>query len=113
MDAQRLQSLRLTDARQLHRALLLSDDARIDAKPELEIHADDVKCSHGATAGDLDEDSMFYLRARGLDRDQARALLIGAYIGEALAEISSEPVRTAFEAIATDWLDTGRGGNRR
>ena len=102
-----------TDARQLHRALLLSDDARIDAKPELEIHADDVKCSHGATAGDLDEDSMFYLRARGLDRDQARALLIGAYIGEALAEISSEPVRTAFEAIATDWLDTGRGGNRR
>ena len=96
-----------TDAHQLHRALLLSDDARIDAKPELEIHADDVKCSHGATAGDLDEDSMFYLRARGLNRDEARALLIGAYVGEAIAEISSEPVRDAFEALATHWLQAG------
>ncbi len=93
-----------TDARQLSRALLLSDDARIDAKPELEIHADDVKCSHGATAGDLDEDAMFYLRARGIDRDGARALLIGAYVNEAIAEISSEPVREAFEALADHWL---------
>ncbi len=96
-----------TDAHQLHRALLLSDDARIDAKPELEIHADDVKCSHGATAGDLDDDAMFYLRARGIDRDGARALLIGAYVNEAIAEISSEPVREAFEALATHWLHAG------
>ena len=96
-----------TDARQLNRALLLSDDARIDAKPELEIHADDVKCSHGATAGDLDDDAMFYLRARGIDRDGARALLIGAYINEAIAEISSEPVREAFEALAASRLRAG------
>ena len=96
-----------TDARQLHRALLLSDDARIDAKPELEIHADDVKCSHGATAGDLDDDALFYLRARGIDRDGARALLVGAYVNEAIAEISSEPVREAFEAIAAHWLRAG------
>ena len=93
-----------TDAQQLNRALLLSDDARIDAKPELEIHADDVKCSHGATAGDLDDDALFYLRARGLTRDEARVLLIGAYVGEAIAEISSEPVREAFEQLAAHWL---------
>ena len=96
-----------TDAHQLNRALLLSDDARIDAKPELEIHADDVKCSHGATAGDLDDDALFYLRARGIDRDGARALLVGAYVNEAIAEISSEPVREAFEAIAAHWLRAG------
>jgi len=93
-----------TDAQQLNRALLLSDDARIDAKPELEIHADDVKCSHGATAGDLDDDALFYLRARGIDRDGARALLVGAYVNEAIAEISSEPVREAFEQLAAHWL---------
>ncbi|MEI6558297.1 MAG: Fe-S cluster assembly protein SufD [Rhodospirillaceae bacterium] len=96
-----------TDAHQLSRALLLSDDARIDAKPELEIHADDVKCSHGATAGDLDDDALFYLRARGIDLDGARALLIGAYVGEAIAEISSEPVREAFEGLASAWLRAG------
>ena len=96
-----------TDARQLNRALLLSDDARIDAKPELEIHADDVKCSHGATSGDLDDDAMFYLRARGLSPDEARSLLIGAYVNEAIAEISSEPVREAFEALAAHWLRAG------
>ena len=100
-DAQR------TDAHQLNRALLLSDLAQIDTKPELEIHADDVKCSHGATVGDLDETALFYLRARGIDRDGARALLIGAYVGEAIAEVSDEAVRTSFEALATTWLTTG------
>lgn len=99
-DAQR------TDAHQLNRALLLSDSAQVDTKPELIIHADDVKCSHGATCGDLDDDAMFYLRARGIDRDAARALLIGAYVGEAIAGISEDPARVAFESLAAGWLKT-------
>ena len=96
-----------TNAHQLSRALLLSDDARIDAKPELEIHADDVKCSHGATTGDLDDDAMFYLRARGIDQDSARSLLIDAYVNEVIAEITFEPVREAFEALASAWRYAG------
>lgn len=96
-----------TDGHQLHRALLLSDQAQIDAKPELEIHADDVKCSHGATVGDLDDDALFYLRARGIDRDCARALLIAAFVNEAIAEITDPTVATAFEALADGWLTPG------
>ena len=96
-----------TDGHQLHRALLLSDHAQIDAKPELEIHADDVKCSHGATVGDLDEDALFYLRARGIDRDRARSLLVAAFINEAIAEITNPTVAAAFESLADGWLTTG------
>ncbi|MEI8393582.1 MAG: Fe-S cluster assembly protein SufD [Rhodospirillaceae bacterium] len=97
-----------TEGYQLHRALLLTDDARIDAKPELEIYADDVKCSHGATAGDLDDDALFYLRARGIDRDGARALLIGAYVNEVLAEISDSTVQAYFENLAATRLGTDK-----
>ncbi len=100
-DAQR------TDGFQINRTLLLSDHARIDAKPELEIYADDVKCSHGATVGDLDEQALFYLRARGIDLDRARAMLIAAYVDDAIAEITDLPVRAAFEALAGGWLTTG------
>jgi Fe-S cluster assembly protein SufD len=96
-----------TDGHQLHRALLLSDLAQIDAKPELEIHADDVKCSHGATVGDLDDDALFYLRARGIDGDGARALLIAAFVNEAIAEITDPTVAVAFEALAGGWLTPG------
>ncbi len=92
---------------QISRTLLLSDHARIDAKPELEIYADDVKCSHGATVGDLDDDALFYLRARGIDRDEARALLIAAYVSEAIAEITDPSVSLAFEALASGWLTHG------
>ncbi len=93
-----------TDGYQLNRALLLSDNAEINSKPELEIYADDVKCSHGATAGELDEDQMFYLRARGIPRDAARVLLIGAFLDEALEEIIDETVRTYFRARAEAWM---------
>ncbi len=96
-----------TDGHQLHRALLLSDQAQIDAKPELEIHADDVKCSHGATVGDLDDDALFYLRARGIDRDAARGLLIAAFVNEAIAEITDPTVAAAFQALADGWLAPG------
>ncbi len=89
-DAQR------TDGHQLNRALLLSKGAEIDSKPELEIYADDVKCSHGATAGEIDADALFYLRTRGIGEDEARALLIEAFLLEALEEVSVPAVRDEF-----------------
>ena len=92
-----------TDGYQQNRALLLSDTAEIDAKPELEIYADDVKCSHGATAGELDDEALFYLRARGIDKETARGLLIGAFLAEALEEIPEESVREAFQGIIAGW----------
>ncbi|OYD85089.1 Fe-S cluster assembly protein SufD [Azospirillum brasilense] len=92
-----------TDGYQQNRALLLSDTAEIDAKPELEIYADDVKCSHGATVGELDDDQLFYLRARGIDKAAARGLLIGAFLSEALEEIAEESVRDAFQSYVADW----------
>lgn len=82
-----------TDAQQLCRHLLLSDQAAADTKPELEILADDVKCSHGATIGDLDPASLFYFQARGIGIDQARALLVAAHLREPLDQIEAEPVR--------------------
>ncbi|MGQ9367464.1 Fe-S cluster assembly protein SufD [Azospirillum sp. ST 5-10] len=99
-----------TDGHQLNRALLLSDTAEIDAKPELEIYADDVKCSHGATAGELDDEALFYLRSRGIPREEARGLLIASFLAEAIDEIPEEPVREAFQAVVTHWLATRRGG---
>ena len=93
----------LADAQRQNRALLLSDTAEIDAKPELEIYADDVKCSHGATVGELDDDQLFYLRARGIDKATARGLLIGAFLAEAQEEIAEESVRDAFHSYVADW----------
>lgn len=68
-----------TEGRQLHRALLLSDRAEVDVKPELEIFADDVKCSHGAASGELDEEQLFYMRSRGIDAEEARRMLVEAF----------------------------------
>ena len=89
-DAQR------SDGHQLCKTLLLSTGAEIDAKPELEIYADDVKCSHGATTGQLDETALFYLRSRGVPEALARNLLVQSFLGEALDEIKSEDVRDAL-----------------
>jgi Fe-S cluster assembly protein SufD len=85
-----------TEAHQENRNLLLSDDAAINTKPHLEIDADDVKCSHGATIGSLDEAQMFYLTARGIGREQARALLTFAFVRELLERIPHEPLRHAL-----------------
>jgi Fe-S cluster assembly protein SufD len=93
-----------TDARQLNHSLLLSPSAAADTKPELEILADDVKCSHGATVGDLDRDSLFYLRARGIGEAEARALLIAAFIGDLIDGIESESVRTYVRRNVDAWL---------
>ena len=94
-----------TDAKMMTRALLLSDDAEADNKPELEIFADDVTCGHGATTGALDESLLFYLRARGLSEKEAQALLIQAFVGEAIEEISDEALRELAMATAERWLE--------
>ena len=95
-----------TDGKQMANALLLSDDAEFDSKPELEIYADDVACGHGATAGQIDEDMMFYLRARGIPEAEARALLISAFVGEALDKVEDETLRNALQERVDAWLAT-------
>ncbi|WPZ32616.1 Fe-S cluster assembly protein SufD [Thalassobaculum sp. OXR-137] len=93
-----------TDGYQMNRALLLSREAEINSKPELEIYADDVKCSHGATVGELEDDQLFYLMARGIPKERARAMLVAAYVDEAIDQIQREPVREAFRTAAADWM---------
>jgi len=92
------QDAQKTDAKQTNRALLLSDSASINTKPQLEIFADDVKCTHGAAIGQLDEDALFYLRARGLTFVEARDMLIHAFAGDILDRVKVEPLRIALEA---------------
>ena len=87
-----------TDGKQSNNNLLLSDHARVDTKPQLEIFADDVKCTHGATIGRLDEVALFYMKSRGLDAEQARTLLIYAFAADVLEEITVKPVKDALEA---------------
>ena len=93
-----------TDAKQTNRNLLLSDDAQIDTKPQLEIYADDVKCTHGATIGRIDEDAIFYLRSRGIAEGSARDILLSAFAGESLQRMKLEPLRKHLEALITQWL---------
>lgn len=93
-----------TDGYQLSNALLLSKDAEMDTKPELEIYADDVKCSHGATTGQLDEEPLFYLRSRGLNEAQARMLLIQAFVDEVVEKIEDETVQTRILESTNQWL---------
>ena len=93
-----------TDGKMMTRALLLSEDAEADHKPELEIFADDVTCGHGATSGALDGDLLFYLRARGLPEHEAQALLIQAFVGEAIEAVVDEKLRDAAIAAADRWL---------
>jgi Fe-S cluster assembly protein SufD len=92
------QDAQKTDAKQTNRALLLSDHASINTKPQLEIFADDVKCTHGAAIGQLDEDAIFYLRARGLTYFEARDLMIHAFAGEIIDRVQIEALKQALEA---------------
>ncbi len=94
-----------TDGKMMTRALLLSDEAEADNKPELEIFADDVSCGHGATSGALDDSLLFYLRARGLPERQAQALLIQAFVGEAIEAIEDEALRERVIDAAQAWLE--------
>ena len=94
-----------TDAKQTNKNLLLSDDATADTKPQLEIYADDVKCTHGATVGQLNPESIFYLRARGIPKDTARRMLIHAFAGEIVERVKCEPVREELDKIVWDRLE--------
>jgi Fe-S cluster assembly protein SufD len=88
-----------TDAKQTNRALLLSEDAQINTKPQLEIFANDVRCTHGAAVGQLDDEAVFYLRSRGLSRSEARHMLVRAFAGDVLNRMSLEPLRTRIEEV--------------
>ena len=88
-----------TEGYQLHRALLLSDEAEVDCKPELEIFADDVKCSHGATSGDLDKEQIFYMQTRGISLENARQILIDAYLNEAFSKVENETIRQWLKEV--------------
>jgi len=95
-----------TDAKQTNKALLLSEDAQINTKPQLEIFANDVKCTHGAAVGQMDDEAIFYLRARGLGHDEARNLLIHAFAGDVLNKMPLEPLRTRVDALLVEFLGT-------
>jgi Fe-S cluster assembly protein SufD len=93
-----------TDGRQMTNALLLSRDAAMNAKPELEIYADDVQCAHGSTIGELNREALFYLRSRGIDEQTARQLLISAFLDEAFETVPDEAAREGLRSLAADWF---------
>lgn len=93
-----------TNANQSNRNLLLSPHAAADSKPELEILADDVRCSHGATVGELDKDALFYLRSRGLDEASARGLLVGGFVSELIDGVENIALREHLHRIVGEWL---------
>jgi len=97
-----------TDAKQTNQNLLLSDDAQANTRPQLEIYADDVKCTHGATIGQIDEDAVFYLRARGISEAMARAMLIYAFVGQSLDLMAVRPVRDAIRGLVIERLPQGK-----
>ncbi len=94
-----------TDGYQMNQALLLSPLAEVDTKPELEIFADDVKCSHGATVGALDPEQMFYLRSRGISEVEARSVLVRAFLAEALDAVADDAIRLRLEAAVEQWWE--------
>lgn len=98
-----------TDAKQSNRNLLLSRGAKVHSLPQLEIYADDVKCTHGATIGELDETALYYLQTRGIDPVRGKAMLTYAFANEVLDEIKSAPVKTYLENLVHEWLEKVSG----
>ena len=98
------QDAQKTDGKQSSHALLLSPRAEFDAKPELEIYADDVVCGHGATSGELDDNLLFYLRARGIPEAKAKSMLISAFVAESFDDVDNEAVREVLQDFADGWL---------
>ena len=98
-----------TDGYQISQALLLDDDSTFQAKPELEIYADDVACSHGSTTGAIDEEALFYLRSRGVPVPEATNLLVLAFVAEAIDEIEDEALREDILGRLTGWLERHQG----
>ncbi len=95
-----------TDAKQVNKNLLLSGNAVINTKPQLEIHADDVKCTHGSTIGQLDPDALFYLRSRGMNPESARDLLTYAFVSEMINRITIGPLQAHVEGLVHSWFGT-------
>ena len=98
------QDAQKTNAYQSNKNILLSDTATVNTKPQLEIFADDVKCSHGCTVGRLDEEALFYLKARGIGDERAKALLLHAFAGEILEKIELEPIRAYADRLISEQL---------
>jgi len=94
-----------TDAKQTNRNLLLSDHAQIDTKPQLEIYADDVKCTHGATIGQIDENALFYLRSRGISKEASRDIIMHAFTNETLESMTVDSVKNYCTNLITDWFN--------
>ncbi len=94
-----------TDAKQTNRNLLLSDNAQIDTKPQLEIYADDVKCTHGATIGQIDEDALFYLRTRGISEEASRDIIMNAFTNETLDSMTVETVKKYCANLVSEWFN--------
>lgn len=101
-----------TDAKQTNKTLLLSDDAVIDTKPQLEIFADDVKCTHGATVGQLDQEQVFYLRSRGIGQEMARDMLTFAFADDVVRRITIDQLKNQLESLVHQKLDEGRASQR-
>ncbi|HEU4365695.1 MAG TPA: SufD family Fe-S cluster assembly protein, partial [Candidatus Krumholzibacteria bacterium] len=97
-----------TDAKQENNCMLLSDDARINSNPQLEIFADDVKCTHGAAIGKTDEEALFYLRSRGIPADEARDIMVYAFASEVIDRIDVEPLKVRLADELFEWLDRSR-----
>jgi Fe-S cluster assembly protein SufD len=93
-----------TNAKQTNKNLVLSDHARVDTKPQLEIFADDVKCTHGATVGQIDDTSLFYLKSRGIGEEQGRRLLTYGFAHEVLERITVEPLRDALDKVLLEQM---------
>ena len=100
-----------TDGYQISQAVLLDERAEFNSKPELEIYADDVKCSHGSTAGALDSEALFYLRSRGLEKHESEAILIAAFLEEAFEEIRSAAATEAVRAVSAAWMTRRQGAS--
>jgi Fe-S cluster assembly protein SufD len=99
-----------TDAKQTNKTLLLSDDAQINTKPQLEIFANDVKCTHGATVGQLNADALFYLQARGIGREDARRMLIRAFASDITGRVRIDALRAHLDVVLLEHLDGALGG---
>ncbi len=94
-----------TDAKMACNTLLMSDDAEFSVKPELEIFADDVQCGHGATVADIDANHLYYLMARGIPENKARAMLVNAFVAEIVEELEDEALVEALEGVISAWLE--------
>ena len=93
-----------TQASQSNKNLMLSDRALVNTNPQLEIYADDVKCTHGSTVGQVDDDAIFYCQTRGIDRETAQRLLIRGFTNEIIGQVKNGAIRATFESMVTDWL---------